>query len=67
MVTEEEVLAMLRTILMPILARYLDGRSLRVLIPSIFNLMLVKPSKYFITSFHTTKIGKKQQLVADVK
>ena len=57
-VTEEEVLAVLRAILMPILACYLDGRSLRVLIPCIFNLMLVEPSKYSITSFHSAKVTK---------
>ena len=67
MITEEEVLAVLRTILAPILARYLDSGCLGVLIPRVAYLMLVEPSKYFITSFHSTKIGKMAQLVADVK
>jgi hypothetical protein len=58
MVAEEEVLAMLRTVVVPILARYLDGRGLGVLIPIILNIVTRKPLKYFISSFHSANVHK---------
>ncbi len=58
---------MLRTILAPILACYLDGGCLGVLIPRVAYIVLIEPSEYFIASFHSAKIEKMQQVVADVK
>lgn len=66
-ITKEEVLAVLRTILAPILACYLDGGCLGVLIPRVAYVMLIEPSEYFITSFHSAKIEKMQQVVAVIK
>ena len=55
MVAEEEVLAVLRPILAPILAGYLDSGCLGMLVPRVADIVLVEPLKYFITSFHNIK------------
>ena len=57
-VAEEEIFAMLRSILSPILACYINRRSLGVLIPTIFYVVTCEPLKYFITSFHSAKVVK---------
>jgi hypothetical protein len=56
MVAEEEVLAMLRTILAPMLSCYLDGRGLGMLIPTILYIVTIEPLKYFISSFHSANV-----------
>ena len=60
-VAEEEVLAVLRSILSPIFSCYLNGWSFGVLVPRILNVVLVEPTKNFITSFHSANIGKKEE------
>ena len=67
MITEKEVLAMLRTILAPILACYLDCGCLGVFVPRVGNVVLIEPLKYFITTFHSTKVVKLWQYLLQTR
>ena len=58
MVTEEEVFAVLRPVLAPILSGNLDCWSLWVFVPRVLDVVAVEPLKYFITSFHNAKVSK---------
>ena len=51
-VAEEEVFAVFRAILAPILACYVDGRCLGVFIPRVTYAVLIEPPEYFVASFH---------------
>jgi hypothetical protein len=50
MVAEEEVFAVLRAILMPILAGYLDGRSLGVFVHRVLYVVLGEKVKDLLTA-----------------
>lgn len=54
-VAEEEVFAVLRAILTPILACYVNGGSLGVFVPRVLDIVAVEPLKYFVASFHICK------------
>ena len=52
-VAEEEILAVLRAILAPILSSYLDGGCFGVFVPRILYVVARKPFKYFVASIHS--------------
>jgi hypothetical protein len=56
-VAEKEVLAVLRAIVAPILACYLDSGGFRVLIPCVCYTLLIEPSEYIIASIHCIKVS----------
>ena len=55
MVAEKEVLAVLRTVVAPILACYLNRWSLGVFVPRELDAVACEPLKYYIASFHSAK------------
>ena len=62
-VAEEEVLAVLRPILAPILSGNLNGGGLGVLVPRVAYAVLVEPTEYFITSFHMSNAKIKRSKI----